>query len=352
VTAIALSFVKAYSDRHGKMRYYFRRKGFPKVALPSPGSPGFMAAYEAANIAPTTSTLGFLPGSLGWTIEKFVASEEYAQRAANTRLTYSRTFDELRKEFGAGLMRDLQSRHVKKIRDHFRQKFTASVADAALGCLSVLWQYADNSLDLNLNSNPTTGVARVHKAKEENERQPWTDSVFATFEANAPGQLRLAVILLLYTGQRVSDVVKMRWSHFDGEFIEVVQQKTGQYVSIPCHQRLKATLLTLSRAGEFILAGERRESYKAGSVSTLVRRVLNSNGIKGYSVHGLRKNAVQKLAEAGCDVQEIMAITGHRSIAMALHYAKRAERKRLARRAMDRWDAAEVGAQAKLRRVK
>jgi integrase len=63
--------------------------------------------------------------------------------------------------------------------------------------------------------------------------------------------------------------------------------------------------------------------------------------LNGYSVHGLRKNAAQTLAEAGCDVQDIMAITGHRSIGMALHYAKRADRKRRARQAMDKWEAAE-----------
>jgi hypothetical protein len=36
-------------DRHGKPRFYFRRRGFKRVALPSlPWSPEFMAAYEAA----------------------------------------------------------------------------------------------------------------------------------------------------------------------------------------------------------------------------------------------------------------------------------------------------------------
>jgi hypothetical protein len=37
------------TDRHGNVRIYFRRKGHPKVRLPSPvGSPEFEAAYAAA----------------------------------------------------------------------------------------------------------------------------------------------------------------------------------------------------------------------------------------------------------------------------------------------------------------
>jgi hypothetical protein len=43
--------------------------------------------------------------------------------------------------------------------------------------------------------------------------------------------------------------------------------------------------------------------------------------IKRCSAHGRRKNAAQKLAEAGCDIQ-IMSVTGHRTVAMALRSFK------------------------------
>jgi hypothetical protein len=44
-----LKFVKAYVDRHGKARHYFRQPGRKPVALPGlVGSDEFMAAYSAA----------------------------------------------------------------------------------------------------------------------------------------------------------------------------------------------------------------------------------------------------------------------------------------------------------------
>jgi len=351
MTAIRLPYVKSYPDRHGTWRHYFRRNGFASVSLPSPGSPGFMAAYEAANVSPTTplttAKVHFLRGSLGWAIEQFTGSDAFRARADNTRLSDRKLLDEMRAKFGAGMLRDLRSRHVKAMRDHFKEKFTASQADMALDKLSIVWKYADQHLDIELDINPTIGVARVHKTKKENERKPWTDDVFATFESKAPSRLRVAVMLLLYTGQRVSDMVGMKWSHFDGDLIEVVQQKTGETVWIPCHRRLKAILAALPRRGDNILTAERGgEPYKANSVSTLVRRVLHEAGIVGYSVHGLRKNAAQALAEAGCSISEIMAITGHRSPGIALHYAKRAEKKRLARSGMKRWEDSEEMAAA------
>ncbi|MGC2076192.1 MAG: tyrosine-type recombinase/integrase [Xanthobacteraceae bacterium] len=346
MTDIKIDYVKAYRDRHGKPRYYFRRKGFPSVSLPAPGSAGFLAAYEAANTtiaAPspaTSSVVRFLGGSLGWGVEQFMASPEYAARAEKTKLTDRYIFDQLRTSFGAGMLRDLRDRHVKIIRDDFRQRFSTSIADAAIGRISVLWQFADQHLDLDLGANPTVGISRVHKVIKEH--QPWPDDVLAAFAAAAPGHLRLAVMLLLYTGQRRSDVVRMRWDQFDGDTIEVLQQKTGAFVAIPCHQRLRSILSVLPHRSDFILTGEQGRPYKADSLGTMICRQLHDIGINGYSVHGLRKNAAQALAEAGCSVSEIMAITGHRSPTMAMHYAKRAEKKKLARNAIDRWEAAEV----------
>jgi integrase len=342
-----LRYVQSYVDRHGKARHYFRRKGYPQVPLPPPGSPGFMAAYEAANTLPTApaataAPVRFLPGSLGWAIERFIASDQYRDhRADNTKRQDRHIYDELRAAFGAGMLCDLRDRHVKVIRDHFREKFSTSIADAAIGRLSVLWQFADQHLDVDLASNPTIGVARIHKGKKEHE--PWPDDVLAAFDAHAPGHLRLAVLLLLYTGQRRSDVVQMKWSQFDGEMIEVAQQqKTGEYVAVPCDHRLRAALSTLPRHSEYILTGERGTPYHPESLAHAVRRQLHAIGIHGYSVHGLRKNAAKALAEAGCPLSEIMAVTGHRTPGMALHYSKRAEKKLLAKSAINRWEAAEV----------
>ena len=116
------------------------------------------------------------------------------------------------------------------------------------------------------------------------------------------------MLLLLYTGQRRSDVVQMKWSQFDGEIIEVAQQqKTGEYVAIPCHHWLRAALSTLPRHSEYILTGERGTPYHPESLAHAVRRQLHAIGIHGYSVHGLRKNAAKALAEAGCPLSEIMA---------------------------------------------
>jgi integrase len=340
MTTVRLKYVHAFVDRHGRARYYFRHHG-QRWPLPAPGDEGFMAAYEAckARIATNpaaTARVAFLPGSLGWAIERFLSSDDYRGRAEATKVGDRRLLDELRRHAGAGMLRDLKDRHVKAIRDHFRATFSTSTADAAIARLSVIWNFADEHLDIDIGANPTAGIRRVHKGKTE--REPWPDEVIAAFEDHAVPEMRLALAPLLYTGQRRSDVVKMKWSQFDGDVIEVRQQKTGEPLTIPCHRNLKAALARVKRRTEFILIGERGKPLAPESLSMAFRQTLKRAGIKGYSVHGLRKNAGVALADAGCDVREIMAILGHRTYSMALHYTKRADQKRRARAAMDKWE--------------
>ena len=49
VTSTRLKFVKQFVDRHGRARYYLRKRGCKLVALPGlPGSSEFMEAYATA----------------------------------------------------------------------------------------------------------------------------------------------------------------------------------------------------------------------------------------------------------------------------------------------------------------
>ena len=52
--------------------------------------------------------------------------------------------------------------------------------------------------------------------------------------------------------------------------------------------------------------------------------------------HGLRKAAARRLAEAGCSASEIMAITGHKTLAEVERYTRAAGQEQLARRAIKR----------------
>src|SRR5262249_27870677 len=149
----------------------------------------------------------------------------------------------------------------------------------------------------------------------------------------------LAFHLLLYTGQRASDVVKMRWSDFiDGERMRVVQQKTiktNEPLVLRAPKALLRILKGVPREGEFILTSTWGRRYaNSRSLSHRIKRTLRAalghEAAEAYTQHGLRKNAGNLLAENGATVPQIMAVLGHKTPAMAIYYIEQANKKKLA----------------------
>ena len=123
MTTVRLKYVHGFTDRHGKPHYYFRYRG-ERWRLPAPGTEGFATAYDALLSNIGRHNVEFMPGSLAWAIEKFLASPLYNERAQTTKQNYRRVFDQLRESYGTGLLRDLQPRHIRKIRNDIAKKST------------------------------------------------------------------------------------------------------------------------------------------------------------------------------------------------------------------------------------
>lgn len=193
--------------------------------------------------------------------------------------------------------------------------------------MSILMEHAIN-LGWREN-NPVRGVKRL---KLGSGYKAWTPEQIAAFREHTDPITRLAFEVALGTGQRPGDLVRMRWSDYDGEAIAVVQGKTGAELWIPPTATLKA-FLDDARAGArglTIIAGEQGQPLTYAALEMRARRVRKRAGIEGVSLHGLRKNATIELAEAGCTNAEIKAVTGHTTDAMVAHYAKGSRQRWLA----------------------
>jgi integrase len=211
-----------------------------------------------------------------------------------------------------------------------------------MSLISMLWEFAVEQLNQDeLGTDPTHGIKRVHEGEREHE--PWPQELIERFMREAKPSLRWGVKLALYTGQRRSDLVKMKWSQFwrdqKGRYwIDVVQQKTGASLSIPCHKELRVELENMPRIAETILVGDRGAALMADSLSAAVRKQLREMGVDGYVIHGLRKNAAVELINAGCSDPQVTAITGHKTADMVAHYSKKRDQRELASAAMDKWE--------------
>ena len=111
-----LRYVNQFRDRHGKVRYYFRRAGFKNVPLPGlPGSAEFMDAYQAALVvAEPTAQKGLRhnkPGSFAALSLSYLNSAAFKAKRPETQRSERGIIDHLVAMHGdklqAGLRQEL-----------------------------------------------------------------------------------------------------------------------------------------------------------------------------------------------------------------------------------------------------
>jgi len=192
-----------------------------------------------------------------------------------------------------------------------------------------------------LQHDPSLGIKRP----KQGEVRSWSDAELSRFESHWPvgTKQRLAFGLMLYTGQRRSDVHRMVWGDVTGETIRVVQQKTGAKLTIPLHADLRTILAAAPRAHVAILTTEYGRAFTVDGFSGFMRDAIKGAGLPlDCQPHGLRKAAGRRLAEAGCSSRELMAVLGHKTLSEAERYTRDADQARLPSAAVARLEGRKV----------
>src|SRR5829696_8777850 len=104
-------------------------------------------------------------------------------------------------------------------------------------------------------TNPCERGGRLYQA--DRSEIVWTEVDIARFVAVAPEHLTFALLMGLWTGQRIGDPRTVTWTAYDGEFIRLKQSKTGRRVAIRVGAPLKAVLDALPRRATTILTTEK-----------------------------------------------------------------------------------------------
>jgi enterobacteria phage integrase len=324
-------FVERWRDRHGKTRTYGRpdRKG-PRIPLPAFGTEQFKVAYGQMLAGQLTAARDRrakpAPGTIAALIISYQRSASYVGLRDTTKAGYASRIEALRTEHGhrtvAGLSRE---RIITGILQPYADR-----PGAALSILKMLRVLIRHAIDLGwLKHDPSLGIRRP----KTNEIRSWTDAEIATFENRWPigTKQRLAFALMLYTGQRRSDVHRMTWSDVSDTTIRVVQQKTGRKLAIPLHRALLAVLATAERVHVTIINTGYGRPFTVDGFSQWMRRAIAEAGLPiECQPHGLRKAAGRRLAEAGCTAHEIMAVLGHKTLTEAERYTREADQAQLA----------------------
>jgi integrase len=337
MTTVKLRYVDRFKDRHGRWRYYFRKGKGKRVPLPEkPGTPAFMLAYQKAlQDTPIQKEERFRgqPGTFDRLVQDYFASADFLRLGDATRVAYRRVIERLirNENIGHRLVCQMTRQHVQSM--VAKRAGTPAAANDVLKKIKILIHFAiDNGWRKD---DPSLRIKKF----AEGEFHSWTDEEIATYERHWPIKTRerTAFALLLYTGQRASDVKSMLWQDVENSAIRVVQGKTGAKLRIPLHPELARILDAWPKTNLVMLTTSFRKPFTSKGFSNYMADRIADAGLPDRCVtHGLRKAAARRLAEAGCSANEIAAVTGHAKLEEVARYTKAAEQKRLAEAAIRR----------------
>jgi len=321
--------------------YCYAWRGGPKLDG-EPGTPEFMASYNAA-----VATRRLAPsGTFHKLIDAYLDSTEFRDELAErTKADYRKLVNRIRAKFGSMPFAAVEDRRARGVFKAWRDEIALKAPRQADYAWTVLARILSIAKDRGLIAvNPCEKGGRVYKS--DRAEIIWAAADIEAFCAKASPQLRFALLVALWTGQRQGDVLRLTWSAYDGAYIRLRQSKGGRRVTIPVSKRLKIALDNAKQAGReatTILCTSRGKPWTEDGFRASWRTAyINSGLLGGLHFHDLRGTAVTRLALAECTVPEIAAITGHslRDVEAILEAHYLGGRIQLAEAAIEKLDAA------------
>jgi len=324
-----------YIDRHGQRRWRYRKGGFSRELGTEYGANEFVQRHEAALLEHRTGKKAgagaatTIPGSVNDLVALWYQSPEWSGLAELTKKTYRGIVEPFRQKHGDKPVNRLERRHVMGF---LAEK--SETPSAANNLRKRLGQLLDHAIALDwIKSNPAR-LVKAYKVMGEGFHA-WDEGEIAQFfKVHEPGTLaHRAVTLMLYTGAARVDAVKLGPMNMKGARLEYRRQKTaktnGILVSIPLHPDLAAVLADCPLDRPF-LATAYGKGRSPDGLGNLMREWCDKAGLSECSAHGLRKACARRLAEAGATAHEIMAVTGHKTLAEVERYTATALREGMA----------------------
>ncbi|UMA65699.1 integrase [Roseivivax marinus] len=309
--------------------YYQEGRGTPhageRIKLPNdPTTPEFWNAVRQAQglTGPTpTDTIGALA-------DAYEAAWPTLQRklTQGTQDQYRRHLEYVRTAWGDLPARDLRPKHVNAL----IQKIGAEkpgTANNVLSALKAMTKWANGPVEL-LAHEPTTGVIPFPKGEGH---RPWTEEQLAYAEEHFTGMIRRFFFLSRYTGQRISDVVRLSPNDVDEGGFARPQKKSGVRPWCPIFPELEAEMSKWERRpGPYLLQEVGRSVGKPFSTNQMWKEFNKERAkhpvLAGVVPHGLRANAVIRLREGGLTALQISDFVGL-SVDMVERYSRHADRK-------------------------
>jgi integrase len=320
--------------RHGKAAWYVRVGKGPRIRIRAEfGTLAFDSEYQAAvSGAARPSKNAPAITTLAWLVARYRETSAWTELSVATRRQKENILRHVLETAGDKPFACIDADTVNAGIE--RRAKTPSQARHFLDTMRGLFKWAKKA---GLVKVDPTADADAPRRKQGPGFRAWTEDDVAAYERRWPVGTRERVWLdvLLYTGLRCGDAVRLGRQHVrDGE-IQLVTEKTGTPVPLPILPELAKTLAAGPCGDLHFIVGKNGRPMSAGYFSNEFVRAARAAGVRG-SAHGVRKIAATRAANNGATVAELDAMFGWTGGRMASYYTREADRRRLAKGAISK----------------
>jgi integrase len=248
--------------------------------------------------------------TVAYVVRSYRQSDRFRSRALATQKIYERWLRDIERLWGLRTPADITRRVAVSFVERVPTKAQRVVAGA------VLYNVLDRARYLGLVKVNEAAALGLSRPKPRDAR--WSEEDIKAFLGACEGRqhasgLRLGLLMLLYTGQRPVDVMKMSRADYDGDVIRVVQQKTRKKLEVPVHRDLKVEIDAHLRGSNslFLISRDNGLPFSRRHFGECAGIIKEAAGLAKLQLRDLRRTAVVKLAEAGAEIYQIAAVTGH-----------------------------------------
>jgi integrase len=255
-------------------------------------------------------------GSMPELIERVLAHVS-PKLAKSTQSQYRTAGERLKKFMAEFSPEQVRPKHVAAIKMHMA--YTPNMANRVLSVLRIVFQHA---VEWQLcESNPCVGIKRHEEAKRT---RYITDAEYSAIYAVAPPRLQIIMDMLFLTGQRINDVLRIRYADIGQDGITFAQQKTGARLLVRWSPDLRnaverARTLHGNLRALTLLQNRRGKAPDYSSTKIQWNHACEKAGVTDAHIHDLRAKSLTHAKQQGFNPQ---TLAGHTSAVMTDRYIR------------------------------
>ncbi|MGC9417974.1 MAG: tyrosine-type recombinase/integrase [Rhodovulum sp.] len=214
---------------------------------------------------------------------------------------------------------------------HHALRDTPYQVNRAASMLSKLFNLAE---DWGLRQPGSNPARRIKKFREEEKKRYLSDEeqmrlgevlAEALEEGTETIYVVSAILLLIYTGCRLNEILTLRWDYVTSHHLELPDSKTGRR-RIPLPREAHDLLMELPReeGNPFVILGG-VDGQPLVNLQKPWRRIRARAGIEDVRIHDLRHTYASVAMKDGIDPFTLKEIMGHKNLTTTLRYAHLAD---------------------------